>query len=182
MWLPEREEKEVSSCCDTKCQSNLMLIGQGELTDDDLRWRSGASEGSRSLTPPHPLLLSDNVLVKMLMRFPTGGGSDAEAAADATCRKRHLSPTPTTPPFIPHSPLVSFSSPIAGFFGGESSSGISVPCPFPLHLPLLSSLFLHIVFLPLFSAGRPSQQANVLVSNSRIPAGSSTAAGHQQMF
>lgn len=182
MWLPEREEKEVSSCCDTKCQSNLMLIGQGELNDDDLRWRSGASEGSRSLTPPHPLLLSDNVLFKMLMRFPAGGDltprpPQTPPAANATCRRR---PPPLLSSRIhPSSP---FQVLLLGFLRGESSSGISVPCPFPLHLPLLSSLFLRIVFLPLFSAGRPSQQANVLVSNSRIPAGSSTAAGHQQMF
>lgn len=106
MWLPEREEKEVSSRCDTKCQSNLMLIGQGELNDDDLRFRSGASEGSRSLTrppTPHPLLLSDNVLIKMLMRFPTEGDltprpPQTPPAANATCRRR-------PPPLLSSSPF-----------------------------------------------------------------------------
>lgn len=84
-----------------------------------------AREVDPPLAPQPPPLLSDNVLIKMLMRFPTEGDltprpPQTPPAANATCRRR--------PP-----PLLSLSSPITGL----RAANLLPASPFPALFPFI---------------------------------------------
>lgn len=133
-----------------------MLIGQRELSEDDLRCQRGASEG-RFLQ----LLLLSSLWQCSIQECWWGS-----PPRGIWLRGHHLPQTPpvappATPPFIPHLLRSSLAS-YCGVFARESS-------------PLAVSIFLHVVSLPLCSTGWASRQPSALSSNSGVPANHSRA-------
>lgn len=113
---------------------------------------------AREVQSSSSFLLSDNLPFRNADELPHRGGSEDE---DTTCRIRHLSPTPTTPPFILLSHLVSLSNTIQGF----SAKNFHHLFSYTFFCRLLSSATL----FPCLSFPLGDRATSQLVSNSGIP-------------